>query len=262
MAEESLFRIAGAQEPVPDKFTSLAFIKLIGGLQTQRSPLQSIDNRYNSKFLGGKPDALIAGSNVEISNRLTMQRRPGLIAYGVSNIPSPTNFFDWQLATTTDIVLVVDTETSGGDNNVGANGGVLRYSPTSSGVYVNKAALSKQTNFTSVVNTMYFGDGVDLFKVIGPNLLLQSNTFGTGAGTNFSIQSPWTENGIFSLTEGQPDPLGTSTAAQLIWSTPGASSFLQQAVVPNYTPIAQNTFTFSLWMKETGGAISVDLEIL
>ena len=98
MAEEGLLTLAGAQKPVPDKYTSLAFLKFFGGLQTQRSPFQSIDTRYNSKFFGGTPDAIIAGSNVEISNSLTLQRRPGLTAYGVSNIPSPKAFFDWQLA--------------------------------------------------------------------------------------------------------------------------------------------------------------------
>ena len=31
MADDGLLRISGAQEPQPDKFTSMAFIKLIGG---------------------------------------------------------------------------------------------------------------------------------------------------------------------------------------------------------------------------------------
>ena len=139
--EDGLLRVNGAQEPAPDKYVSLATIKFIGGLQTQRSAFASIDTRYNTKFLGGKPDALIAGQNVEISNHLTLQRRPGLIPYGTANIPEPTNFFDWQLATTADIILVVDTETPGGDNNAGPNGAVFRYSPTSSGIYFNKAGI-------------------------------------------------------------------------------------------------------------------------
>ena len=226
------------------------------------------------KFLGGKPDALIAGRNVEISNKLTLNRRPGLIPYGTANIPSPTNFFDWQLATTGDIILVVDTETSGGDNNAGANGAVFNYSPTNSGIYVNKAPLSKQTNFIDIVNTLYFGDGVDLYKIVGPNLLTQSNMYGTGAGTNFSIQSPWTEANIFALTGpipatstqplqtgGYADPVGGTAATQLIWGTTGAGAYLQQIVVPNYTPVGSNTFTFSFWMQETGGAQTVTLEI-
>ena len=212
--------------------------------------------------MGGKPDALIAGSNAEISNRLTLQRRPGLLPYGVSNIPAPTNFFDWQLATTADIILVIDTETSGGDNNAGPYGAVFNYSPTHSGIYFNKSLNSNQTNFITIVNTLYAGDGVDRYKIIGPNLLSQSNTFGTGAGTNFSIQSPWTQADIFALTGGQADPVGGTAATQLMWSTTGPGAFLQQIVVPNYTPVASNTFTFSVWMKETGGAETVTLTIL
>ena len=98
--DDALLKLSGAQEASPDKWTSLATVKFIAGLQTQRSAFASIDTRYNSKFLGGKPDALIAGLNVEISNKLTLQRRPGVEPYGVSNIPSPTAFYDWNVATT------------------------------------------------------------------------------------------------------------------------------------------------------------------
>lgn len=259
--EDGLLRTNGAQEPTQDRYTSLATIKFIGGLQTQRSPFASIDTRYNTKFLSGKPDALIAGSNVEISNSLTLQRRPGLIPYGVSNIPAPVFFFDWELATTNDIVLVIDTATSGGDNNAGPYGAVFNYSPTHSGIYVNKSAQSQQTNFIDVVNTLYMGDGVDLYKIVGPNLLTWSNTFGTGAGTSFSVQAPWTDANVFSLTGGQTDPLGGTAATQVVWGSTGSGAFLQQIVTPNYTPVVSNTFTFSAWMIETGGAETVTLEI-
>ena len=210
--DDALLKIAGAQERKSlDKWKTfaIAFSRFCGGLQTQRSDFAALSvSRYDATFLKGRPDALNAGFNCEISNRLTLQRRPGVQPYGVSNIPSPTAFYDWEFATTGDIVLVVDTEASGGDNVAGANGAVFNYSPTNSGIYVNKAALSKQTNFTSVANTLYMGDAVDLLKIVGPNLLSQSNSFGIGAGTSFSIQSPWTETDVFALTGGQADPLG------------------------------------------------------
>lgn len=274
--EDGLLRVNGAQEPTPDKFVSLATIKFIGGLQTQRSAFASIDTRYNTKFLGGKPDALIAGQNVEISNHLTLQRRPGLIEYGTANIPEPTNFYAWEIITTADILLIVDTETPGGDNNASTNGAVFRYSPTSSGIYFNKANLSKQTNFISVANTMYMGDGVDLLKVIGPNLLKYSNTYGSGSGTLFSIQSPWIESNVFALagpvpattanplqTGGAADPVGGTAATQLVWGATGSTAYLEQDVLPNYTPIPKNTFTFSIWIRESGtpSVTDVDLQI-
>ena len=235
---------------------------MIAGLQTQRSPYQSLDNRYNTKFLGGKPDALLAGQNVEISNSLTLRRRPGLSAFGPS-IDPPNAFYEWEITTTGDIIIVVDTQ--GSSQNAGAinsaYGQVLRYSSSYAGVYFNKAQGSKQANVLNIVNTLYIGDQVDLFKIIGPNLLHQSNTFGTGSGTDFSIQSPWTETDVYSLTPGQTDPLGGSTATQIVWSTTGSAVKIQQVVVPNYTPIANNTFTFSVWIKGSS-TTTVELGIL
>ena len=259
--EDGLLKLSGAQEPAPDKYTSLATIKFLGGLQTQRSAFASIDTRYNSRFLGGKPDALIAGSNVEISNSLTLQRRPGLIPYGVSNIPAPVAFYDWELATTTDIVLVIDTNLPGGDNLAGNYGAIFNYSTTHSGIYVNKSAQSNQTNFMDVVNNLYMGDGVDLYKIVGPNLLTWSNTFGIGAGTSFSTQSSWTDANVFALTPGQTDPTGGTAGTQIVWGSTGAGAFLAQTVTPNYTPIASNTFTFSIWMQETGGIETVNITL-
>lgn len=250
--DDGLLRIQGAQEIQPDKYVSLAFIKLIGGLQTQRSPFQSLDNRYNTKFLGGKPDALLDGKNVEISNKLTLQRRPGLSVYGPS-IDSPRAFFPWEISTTQDINIMVDTKP--GINSV--YGQILRYSSTHSGVYVNKSGGSSQANFITVSDTLYMGDGVDLFKIIGPNLLLQSNTFGTG----ITVQSPWTGTGITDMTPRQVDPNNGTTATEIQWSTTGPGASLIQQVVPNYTPIAKNTFTFSVWMKINSGSQTMETRI-
>jgi hypothetical protein len=245
--DESLLRIAGAQEPAPDKWTTLAFSRFCGGLQTQRSPMAALSvSRYDASFLKGRPDALVAGSNVEITNRLTPQRRPGLLAYGVSNVPSPTFFYDYGLATTGDILLVVDTNSSGGDNIVGADGGVLRYSPTSSGIYINKSLGAKQCNFQTVVNTLYMGDQTDLFKNVGPNLLTQSNSITT---------TPW-ESADLTVTAGQSDPVGGTAAFSVVFATGGE---LFQIVTPNYTPVANNTFTLSVWLKTATGTTTIPL---
>jgi hypothetical protein len=253
--DDGLLKISGA--PSPDRYQSIYFLRQVAGLQTQRSPFASIDvSRLASKWLGGKPDALLSGLNVEINNSMTLQRRPGLLPYGTVSIEPPTAFYEWQLATTADLNLIVDTSTGGANST----GNVLRYSSTAAGNYINKAVGAKQTNFQNVVNTLYLGNGSDLYKIVGPNLLYQSNTFGTGAGSSFSIQSPWQDVDVFSLTEGQADPLGGTSATQLVWSTTGSSAILEQNVTPNYTPIAMNTFTISLWMKATSTQ-NVTLEI-
>lgn len=46
MADPGLMELAGAPQETPTKYVSLATVKFIGGLQSQRSPLASIDTRY------------------------------------------------------------------------------------------------------------------------------------------------------------------------------------------------------------------------
>lgn len=264
MPDAGLMEITGARPEKPSKYTPIATLKWIGGLQTQRSPFMSIDTRYNSRYLGGKPDSLIDGSNCEISNELLLQRRPGLAAYGTASIPSPDFFTSWQQASLAGFVsivdpnfvtypsanlqLIIDTDTDG----TKAPGNIYNYSPTHAGIILNKAILSQQTSFFTVVNTLYMGNGVDLKKMVGVNLLTQSNNF--GSGTNATL--PWSILDV-TLTTGQTDPTGTSTATKAVFSASGSSAtaYILQHVTPNYTPVSNNTFTFSIWMKtDTPGA--------
>ena len=108
MPDPALFELNGAQPEHPSRYSTIATLRFIGGLQTQRSPFAPLASRYDAKYLGGKPDALIAGSNVEISNKLTLQRRPGLLQYGTSSIPTPDCFYSWQQATLSNFVSIVD----------------------------------------------------------------------------------------------------------------------------------------------------------
>ena len=234
MPDIPLLELSGAPPP-RSKHTPLATVKFIGGLQTQRSPFASIDTRYNSRFLGGKPDSLIAGYNVEVSNALTLMRRYGLTAYGPT-IPAPLAFYTYEQSAPPGLQTIVDTATA-----------VYLYSPTAAGIVVYKSAGAGQTNFWTVVNTLYFGDGVDLFKLVGPNLLTQSNSFSS---------APWTSlNAAF--TTGQFDPVGGTAASNVSWAPfTGASAYLQQAVTPNYTPVAGNTFTASIWLRAISGSSS------
>jgi hypothetical protein len=241
MLDPGLLELKGARPAGEDKYTSLATIKFFAGLQTQRSVFAPLDTRYGTRFLGGKPDALLTGSNVEISNKATMQRRPGLLAYGTSSIPAPLAFFSWEQVAPFGISLIVDTASA-----------IYQYSPTNSGIYLNKAAGSGQTNFLTLINTVYFGDGVDLFKLVGPNLLTWSNDLTKSAN--------WTLTNA-TVTGGFTDPNGGTAAQQISWSSTGEGASIVQSFTPNYTPVASNTFTFSVWLKQNAGAINVNLEI-
>ena len=271
MPDVALLDIAGARPEKANKYTSLATLKFIGGLQTQRSAFMSIDTRYNSRYLGGKPDALIAGSNVELSNRLTLTRRPGLVAYSTAAIPAPDFFFSWQQADTANFIAEVDpTGSIYPQGNlqliIDTASSVYNYSPTYAGILFNKAPLSGQTSFNTVSSTMYMGDGVDLYKDTGANLLSYSNTF-----TN----AIWSHLGTTSITAGQTDPTGTLNATAVVFSSSGSSatSYLLQHVSQvtlgggqlstplNYTPVSNNTFTFSVWMKSSNNGDTIFLQM-
>ena len=268
MPDVSIMEVAGARPVKPSRYTPISTLKWIGGLQTQRSPFASLDSRYNSRYLGGKPDSLIDGSNVEVSNKLTLQRRPGTVAYGISSIPAPDFFFSWQQASLANFVsivdpnfstypqanlqLIVDTSTS---NGTAAPGNIYNYSPTNAGIILNKSVLSLQSSFQTVINTMYIGNGVDLKKLVGVNLLTQSNNIGSGTVPT----SPWGSDGTTSFASGATDPTGASNATTVTWGGIGVNFFFDQLITPNYTPIAENLFTFSVWMKQGSGTNTVSL---
>ena len=239
--DPSVLQIAGAK--ADSKYISLATVKFIAGLCTQRSPFAAIDTRYGTRFLGGKPDALIAGSNCEISNKLTLVRRPGTIAYGAASIPPPQFFYSWEQVVPSNLTLMVDTASA-----------IYNYSTTYAGKYLNKDQNSSQTSFYALVNTLYFGDGVDLYKVIGPNLLKNST---------ITRDSPWSPGpGVESQSTGPTDPFGGSNSIQIVWGAADPDAYVKQTVTPNYMPVGSNTFTFSIYLKILGGAQSLTLYIM
>ena len=72
----------GAQPQKPTKSASLYTGRFFQGLNTNRSPLRMGGMTWiYEKFYGGQNDALIGGLNTEISNRLTLCRRPGNPVY-------------------------------------------------------------------------------------------------------------------------------------------------------------------------------------
>src|SRR5215475_8287360 len=70
---------AGGQPQKPPKYAPIYQGSFFNGINTNRSPLRAASaNHIYQKFYGDtSADALIAGSNVEVSNRLTLIRRPG-----------------------------------------------------------------------------------------------------------------------------------------------------------------------------------------
>ena len=184
-----------------------------------------------------------------------------MLQYGTVSIPPADFMYSYQQATTANFVsivdpnfiiypqanlqLIVDTATNG----TSAPGNIYNYSPNYAGIILNKSALSAQSSLYTVVNTMYIGDGVDLYKVTGTNLLSYSDGFGT---------PPWMMSDA-TLTGGQTDPSGGNLAVKVVFSSASGSAFIKQMVTPNYTPVASNTFTFSVWMRANTGSPTITL---
>jgi hypothetical protein len=153
------FGLAGAN---PGKQTKLAPIytgRWSSGIWTNRSPLRdAATSRIVEKFYGAAGDALISGSNVEITNRLTLARRPGNTVFPNETSPflpsfGPVyRFYDFRLfnSTSEQIVIMVDQVAS-----LQAINGQL------TSVVFLKSAGAGQSYMQSVGNTLYFGDGVD-----------------------------------------------------------------------------------------------------
>ena len=78
--------INGGQPQKPSRFAPIYTGRFFSGIWTNRSPLRdAVSNRMTEKFYGSSGDAIIGGKNVEITNRLTLARRPGNPQYDSSH---------------------------------------------------------------------------------------------------------------------------------------------------------------------------------
>jgi hypothetical protein len=151
-----------------------------------------------SRFYGGAPDALIGGSNIEISPALTWKRRPGLSVLGANTSVYPSapltafSFYN----TDGSINLYVDTATGVYlHNNSGA--------PT---LLFTKSAGAGQTAFLQLGDVLYFSNGVDNKKLInsvvynwassGPAAAPSVTVNSIGAGAVAGV--PWTASTVFT----------------------------------------------------------------
>jgi hypothetical protein len=149
-------------EKQPVKFTPIYTGRIFTGIWTNRSPLRdAASTRTEEKYYGPRGDAMIAGANVEVSNRLTLIRRPGNPIYDTANTYADiTSFDEFRISkglsdafgtTLEEIELMVDTSTA---------------------LYAEDSSLSQELVFTKttgagqsfmkqVGNQLYFGNGID-----------------------------------------------------------------------------------------------------
>ena len=170
----------GGQPQKPTKSASLYTGRFFQGLNTNRSPLRMGGMTWiYEKFYGGQNDALIGGLNTEISNRLTLCRRPGNPVYTnpTTDVTSATfddvdRFESFHLLgpTTEDIDVMIDTiGTSGGDQpsiwtGLDATGVRGTFPGGSKKQLVFQKTVAQQAFMESVGNTLFFGDGAEQKK--------------------------------------------------------------------------------------------------
>jgi hypothetical protein len=109
----NLIEQAGGSPQKQPKWVPIFIDRSMTGLFTQRSVLHDPSDVYTVKYYGGRPDALWKGLNIELTNRLTLQRRPGLTALSTSTYATPPDrSYAFQLSNGT-IQLIVDTASTG-----------------------------------------------------------------------------------------------------------------------------------------------------
>ena len=157
--DQSLAQLAGMQPSKPSPYAPLGTKRFFTGLVTSRSPLIEPGTRAESRFYGGRPDALWDGSNVEVSANNTLIRRPGHTLF--STLPSaPKSIYTFR-APLQAIRQFADTAT--GPFQI-ANGS----DPVSP--LFTKSAGAGQTFFQGVGAQLFMSDGVDLLKWDGTHL--------------------------------------------------------------------------------------------
>ena len=183
--------IAGAQDSKPSKFASLYTGRWSSGIWTNRSPLRdATTSRIAEKYYGQAGDALIAGSNVEITNKLTLARRPGTSIYDENSYTNVDRFYEFRLfdQNTEEIILMIDQANA-----------LYSLSGGTKTLVWTKSAGAGQTYMQSVGNTLYFSNGVDNKKWLQTLQVWQaSHNYGLGTTPFFEKRSFWTLTETFS----------------------------------------------------------------
>src|SRR5690348_6462169 len=152
MPSQSLLEVVGSRSRKAPRYAPIFTDRWFVGLWTNRNPLRSpLSTFYADGWHLGGTDALIAGTNVELSPRLTICRRPGNILFSTQTIPeAPDTFYGFETFNG-GINLIVDTLSE-----------IYTLDATTRTSIFAKGSGAGQANFLGVGGTLYFGDGVEV----------------------------------------------------------------------------------------------------
>lgn len=261
--------LAGAQLEKQIRFAPIYTARFYSGYCTNRSPLRdATTNRIVEKFYGPAGDALIGGLNTEISNKLTLIRRPGNSIFDSNSWNAIDRYYEFRLfnASTEDIILMVDQQNA----LYSLSGGVKN-------LVFTKSSNAGQSYMQSAGNTLYFGDGQDNKKWLQSLLVWSANAHWGLANSPFFTTYLIDSNGnlqqltdtIFAITNVVVlnDELTITSSANLtnlfavgdVITFPSGmtASFLDGKSV-TITALTTNTFTANLTAANYTGTESVN----
>lgn len=151
---------AGGQPQKSPKYAPIYTGRVFSGLYTNRSPLRgSLPSMYEQFYKLSYGDVMIDGSNVEVSNRLTLVRRPGNSVFSASSWSDVLAFDEFRVnkaASDAWGTLLEEIFT------MVAEPGALYASLNGTRQFVfSDPAVTGQTYMQAVGNSLYFSNGVD-----------------------------------------------------------------------------------------------------
>jgi hypothetical protein len=158
MPDLGLLMVEGAiRREKQTPFRPLTTSTFFTGLRTNRSPFTGPFSRYETRFLGGRADTLIGGSNMELTNYATIARRPGFYQWSTATlIGTIQNFYTLKKEDAT-VVTIVDTSSK-----------VYKVTPTTAYLLFAKPTVNGitggESTFVGVGDFIYWGDGQEQLK--------------------------------------------------------------------------------------------------
>jgi hypothetical protein len=231
----SQIQAAGGQPQKQPKYAPIYTGRFFNGLHTNRSPLRaaSASHIYEKYYSDNSGDALIAGSNIEVSNRLTLIRRPGNPIYDTSHVAgynAPDAFDEFRVnkaasdvfgTTLESIFTMVDETTTSSYRGYlySLTSGLQRGGDSgyNTGLKFQKGVGSGQAFMQAVGNSLYFADGVENKK------WLQSLFTRTSAGNDTFLQGSDGEAGTYPFGTYLLDP-ATGNVQQFIGISIGSAA--------------------------------------
>jgi hypothetical protein len=282
----SILEQSGAQPQRQPKYVPVFIDRAFTGLFTQRAVLHDPSDIVTAKYYGGRQDVLWQGLNIELTNRLTLQRRPGFTAFSTAQYSTPPLCaFSFQHSDGT-IEVIIDTASAVYiDTQGGSPAKILLWT---------KAAGAGQTHFVAVAGTLYAGDGVKTHQYTpgNPNGLVWNwgiaastvapsiKTVESGVASIFwEKNTEWSTMGLVDdvansavyqlqsvdmggVTPNNTTQFGTSGSGQPTWAGPGGSTIDNTCTWVNEGPIVAWTKATVYGATNAGGGTNVNPAVI